>query len=459
MSLAEETIDVQRFVDERRIGFRQIRLFCLCLLILILDGYDTVVVGYVAPQLRAHWGVQPAQLGPLFGVGLLGLTVGSFVFGPIADRVGRRVTLIWSVILFGVASFASAFAPSLIALIALRFVTGLGLGGAMPNAYTLAVEYSPTRLRASLVAPIGCGLAVGGAVAGLFAAQAIQAYGWPSMFVVGGMLPLILAPVLVRWLPESVRYQIARGTPDVEVRQTMSAVFPDVSLQGVRLVCTEHAPKGFPVTQLFRGGLVSGTLLLWITAFGALLVVYFLSSWLPVLIHESGASLSTAATMTSCYLFGNTFGAILLGLLMDRCNPQLVLCAAFIAACAALVSFGNMIGAPILAYLTLFVIGVGTGGTTTGTNILAASFYPTASRATGVSWTLAFGRIGSIVGATATGLLVAAKWSISQIFVAAAFPLVLAAIAVALLGWVRRAKGNPTGNQPTSERVVAADGH
>lgn len=458
MGDTKTSVDVQKFVDDAGIGGPQLRLFLLCLLILILDGYDTVVVGYIAPQLRVHWGITPTQLAPLFGVGLFGLTVGSLVLGPVADRIGRRATLIWSVALFGAASLASALAPSLNVLIVLRFLTGLGLGGAMPNVYTLAAEYSPTRLRASLVAPIGCGLAVGGAVAGLFASRIMQAFGWQSMFVIGGFLPLILIPVLIKWLPESARYQIARGQPDAQVRLTMRKMFRTLVADNVRFELNELRPTGSPVTHLFTNGLATRTVLLWITAFGALLVVYFLGSWLPVLIQEGGAPVESGALMMSCYLFGNTFGAIALGLLMDRFNPQAVLCAAFLAGCVALGSFGSLIATPWLAFLALFVTGVGTGGTTTGTNILAAGFYPTASRATGVSWTLAFGRLGSIVGSVVAGFLLAAKWPIAHIFMAAAVPLLLAAVTVATLGQLRANKRIDV--EPLDRhRVISATDH
>jgi MFS transporter, AAHS family, 4-hydroxybenzoate transporter len=431
------TIEVQELVNHAGIGMAQLKLFALCLLVLALDGYDTVVAAYVAPQIKAQWAMPPTQLSLLFGVGLLGLTFGSFFLGPVADRFGRKATLIGSVLLFSMTSLASAYAPSPDLLIMLRFVTGLGLGGAMPNVYTLTAEYTPARLRASLIAPVGCGVPVGGAIAGLFAAKVIHAYGWQAMFVIGGALPLLLVPALALWLPESVRFQIAKAKPQACIARTLRRMYASAEIEGARFALHERHPSGSPVAALVKHGRAGGTVLLWVTALGALLVVYFLSSWLPLLIQQGGATAQTGALMMSCYLFGNTLGAILLGVLMDRLNPQRVLCAAFLVGCCALASLGLLIGTPWLAFGALFVTGVGSGGTTTGTIILATAFYSTANRATGVSWTLAFGRVGSIIGSMSAGLLLAAKWTPAHIFIAAAAPLLIAAVAVAAHGRLR----------------------
>jgi AAHS family 4-hydroxybenzoate transporter-like MFS transporter len=317
-------------------------------------------------------------------------------------------------------------------LIALRFLTGLGLGGAMPNAYTLAAEYCPDRLRSTLVAPIGCGIAVGGTLGGLFASRMIGAFGWGSMLVLGGVLPLLLVVVLARWLPESVRYLVARGGKQAQARAILKRIAPDADLENVTITLEERRVQGLRLKQLLAPGIGGGTLLLWTTAFMALLVIYFLGNWLPILIQQSGVSFHNASLMTALYLTGNSLGAILLGVLMDRINPQYVLCGAFVCASISLASFGHLSGVPGLALLALFVTGVGTGGTMTGTNILSAGYYATASRATGVAWTLGMGRVGSIVGSMIGGAMLAAHREATMIFGAVAAPLIIAAI---FQGW------------------------
>ncbi|WP_244813924.1 MFS transporter [Caballeronia sp. Lep1P3] len=431
------TLVLQDVIDARRLSRFQIVTFVLCFSILVLDGYDTVVVGYIAPALKAHFGATPAQLAPMFGAGLFGLTLGSFVFGPVADRFGRKPTLLVSIALFALFSLASAWADSIGMLIALRFLTGLGLGGAMPNAYTLAAEYCPNRLRSTLVAPIGCGIAVGGALGGVFASRVIGAFGWQAMLVVGGVLPLLLIVVLARWLPESARYLVARGGRQAEARAILGRIAADLDLSDVDITLEEKRAQGLPIRQLLQPGVGGGTLLLWTTAFMALLVIYFLGNWLPILIQQSGVSFHNASLMTALYLTGNSLGAIFLGILMDRMNPQYVLSAAFVCAAVSLASFGHLSGAPALALLALFVTGVGTGGTMTGTNILSAGYYATASRATGVAWTLGMGRVGSIVGSMVGGAMLAAHWGPKFIFGAVAAPLVVAAVSVFALAAYR----------------------
>jgi len=428
---------VQNFINKQKVSRFQIRTFFLCFFILVLDGYDTVVVGYVAPALKAHLGILPAQLGPMFGAGLAGLTVGSFLFGPVADRFGRKPTLIGSVFLFGIFSVASAWAGSIDTLIVLRFLTGMGLGGAMPNAYTLAAEYCPDRLRSTLVAPIGCGIAAGGALGGLVAPHFIGTYGWESMFLLGGLLPLALTVVLVVGLPESIRYLVARGR-HLDAQAILRRIAPGSVPDDAQLTLTEISPTGFSFSGLLRPGLRGGTVLLWITAFMTLLVVYFLGNWLPLLIQSTGIPFTQASLMTALYLTGNGTGAILLGFLMDRFNPQYVLGWAFLCAAVSLISFGHLTATPVIALAALFVTGIGTGGTMTGTNILSAGFYPTATRATGVAWTLGMGRVGSIVGSMIGAAMLSARWIPSVMLAVISVPVIVAALSVSALAIYRR---------------------
>lgn len=444
MASQNPPLAVQAFIDERKMSRFQIVTLLLCFFILLLDGYDTVVVGYIAPSLKAQFGLLPPQLAPMFGAGLFGLTIGSFAFGPVADRFGRKTTLIFSTALFGLISIASAWSGSIHSLTVLRFLTGLGLGGAMPNAYTLAAEYCPTRLRATLVAPIGCGIGAGGAVGGLIAAPLIHAFGWPVMLIVGGVFPLVLIPVLMRYLPESARYLAARGDREEPVRAILKQIDASADVANRAIAKPDSVAKGSPIGALLRPGLGGGTILLWITAFMTLLVIYFLGNWLPLLIQRGGVSFHDASLMTSIYLTGNTIGALILGYLMDRTNPQFVLAAAFIAAALALATFGHLDGAGWPAFALLFITGCGTGGTMTGTNILSAVYYPTTMRATGVAWTLGMGRVGSIVGSMIGGAMLAAHMDLPVIFGVIAAPVVVAAISVSLLS-VYRARHPQTG--------------
>jgi AAHS family 4-hydroxybenzoate transporter-like MFS transporter len=443
---SSQKIELRSFLNAHKVSRYQYFIFFLCFLILLLDGYDTVVVGYIAPALLHGWSLNHTELGTMFGMGLAGLTLGSFLSGPIADRLGRKGVIIGSVVLFGVISLMSAYSPSIGVLTFMRFLTGLGLGGAMPNAYTLAAEFCPDRLRSTLVAPIGCALGGGGAIGGLFASQLIGTYGWPSMLIVGGILPLLLAPLLMAGLPESVRYRVVSGKGRDKLARTMQKIAPEQDLSNKEFVIDETAPLSSPVRGLFVKNLFGGTILLWIAAFCCLLVVYFLGNWLPTLINGTGIALSRAALMTAVYLTGNTLGAIFLGYFMDRVNPQYVLAFAFLLASIAMAAFGYLMADPLLSLIALFITGVGTGGTMTGTNILSAGFYPTPSRATGVSWTLAMGRVGSVVGSVVGGAMLAAHWGIAPIFAAIAVPIFVAGLSMLVLSRYRRIVARRSGS-------------
>src|SRR4051812_47030989 len=205
------TIDVAEFIDRQPVGRFQIRLLLTCAAVLFLDGFDTQAIGYVAPALAKEWSLTKGALGPVFSAGLFGLMIGALVFGPLADRVGRKRIIIFSTLAFGVGTLITAFLQDVNMLLVMRFLTGLGLGGAMPNAVALTSEFSPHRRRATMVMTMFCGFSIGAALGGLLAAALIPQFGWRSVFLIGGVAPLLLVPILALKLPESVRFLTLAG--------------------------------------------------------------------------------------------------------------------------------------------------------------------------------------------------------------------------------------------------------
>ena len=195
-------VNVSEFINERPITSFQILIAAICFLIVAIDGFDTAAIGFLAPAIRAEWSLSPAELAPIFGAGLLGLMSGAFIFGPMADSFGRKTILVVCVLFFGLMSLASSMSTSLVMLVALRFLTGLGLGGAMPNSVTLTSEYCPEHHRLFLVTTMFCGFTLGSALGGLVSAQMVGAYGWRSVLVLGGVLPIALLPLILVKLPE-----------------------------------------------------------------------------------------------------------------------------------------------------------------------------------------------------------------------------------------------------------------
>lgn len=430
MTTTDKTVDVPQFINQRKLSGMQITTLLLCFLIVAVDGFDTALIGFIAPAIREQYGLDAAHLAPLFGAGLFGLMIGALAFGPVADRVGRKPTLILCVAFFGLASLVSAWSPSLQILIALRFLTGLGLGGAMPNAITLSSEYAPEKHRSVLVTTMFCGFTLGSALGGILAAYIVGHYGWHAVLIVGGVMPLALVPLLAWKLPESARYMVTRGLPAERVTQVLLRIDPKAELRAVRYAGIEPAPAGSPVRQLFAPELRRGTLLLWVVFFMCMLIIYLLSSWLPTLIKNTGRTLQDASLVTAMFQVGGTVGAITLGQLMDRFSPQRVLGTAYIIGAAFIATIGHTAESTALLVIAVFVAGFCVSGGQVGANALAAGYYPTSNRATGVAWALGIGRIGSILGSMAGGWILMAGGSFATLFEVVAIPAVVAAVGV-----------------------------
>ncbi|RDJ99617.1 MFS transporter [Paraburkholderia lacunae] len=433
MKIPSPVIDVRAWLDAQPFSPFQWRVVFLCFCIVAVDGFDTACVGFIAPALMHDWHIGPSVLGSLFGAGLAGLMIGALAFGPLADRVGRKKTLIATVAFFGVASLAAAYAPSVEFLIALRFVTGLGLGGAMPNAIALTSEYCPERQKSFLTTVMFCGFTMGSGLGGVVAAQLLPDHGWRSVLIFGGVLPLALVPLLATLLPESVRFMVSRGFESTRIGPLLSRIAPVQYDQNTRFSLREAKAEGSPVRQLFAVGFRRGTLLLWSVFFMSLLIVYLMTNWLPTLIHSSGLSLAAAARIAILYQVGGTVGALVIGSLMDRFPPTIVLGSAYAAGSLFLMATGCAQGSLLAAAVT--GVGFCISGSQVGANAFAARYYPTASRVTGVSWALGVGRLGSVCGALVGGVLLTANIGFSLLFLIIAVPAAIASIAIYACGF------------------------
>ena len=428
-------VDVIALLNEQRLSRYQILVAALCAAVVFMDGYDAQAIGYVAPTLNRVWQLQPGALGPVFGAGLFGLTIGALVAGPAADRFGRKPVILLSTFFFGICTLLTVTSESLSGLLAWRFLTGLGLGGAMPNAIALTSEYSPDRSRATMVMVMFIGFSLGSALGGAIAAQIVPTYGWTAVFWIGGILPLLLLPVLMFALPESIRLLALEGTQDARVARLLARIAPGRRFDsGTRFVAPEEHPPGFPVRHLFTEGRSVGTVLLWIMFFMNLLDLYFLANWLPTVIHNTGISVRLAVLATALLQIGGIVGTLVLARLIDRFLPYPVLAAAYFCAAVFLAAIGYAGSSIALIMALVFAVGFCVVGAQIGANALAALYYPTFIRSSGVGWALGIGRIGSIIGPVVGGMLLAQHWSISSIFLIGAIPALIAAGAVFTMG-------------------------
>jgi len=324
----------------------------------------------------------------------------------------------------------------------LRFLTGMGIGAAMPNCITLVSEFVPSKRRGFLVNLMFVGFPLGASAGGFMAAVMIPRYGWRSVFVLGGGMPLALGLLLVL-LPESVSFMAVRHWPVEKVRATLVRLFrsnADARVQierAGRFYIEERAPRGAgtAVVELLAPELRFNTLMLWTAYFMGLLLYYLLTSWMPTLVRGSGHTISDAATVTALFPLGGGIGALICGWLMDRVNATQVVCTAYTLTALLLLIMSRSTEIGSLMLVTILA-GTAMNGAQTSMPVLAAETYPTVCRASGVSWMLGVGRFGGILGALGGGVLVQAGYGMSAIILTLSGAAVLAALALLLKAYV-----------------------
>ncbi len=431
-----QSVDVQSFLNEHRFSGFQWMIFGLCFVIVLLDGFDTAAIGFIAPSLLKEWGVTRPALAPVLSAALFGLAFGALSSGPLADWLGRKMLLVASVLVFGVACLGSSFAQSLEQLTALRFLTGLGLGAAMPNAVTLMSEYCPDRLRATLTNAMFCGFPLGAAFGGFLAAWLIPQFGWRSVLALGGIAPLVLALAMLAMLPESVRFMVARARPVEKIRATLARVSasaasaPSFSLSESRPSSTGKAGIALVLSRQY----LVGSVMLWLTYFMGLVIFYALINWMPILFKDAGVEPRSATLIAALFPLGGC-GAVLFGWLMDRFNGNKIIALGYLVTAALIWLIGQAAGNVGGLVVVVFLGGAFMNTAQSSLPALAAAFYPTAGRATGVSWMLGFGRFGGIAGSFLVAELSRRQFTFTEIFTVVAVPGVIAALALVVKQW------------------------
>jgi len=415
-------IDVSDCIDAQPIGVFQVRVFACCLAVALLDGLDLQAMGLAAPALMREWHVPPAAFATVFSAAPAGMIAGALLFGRLADQLGRKRLIVVATMIFGGCTMLTPFTSTLGQLAALRFVTGLGLGGVIPNLTSLVTEFAPRRLRGTLTTLALSGLPFGSMVAGLLASWVIPAYGWPWLFYVGGLLPVAIGLVALATLPESIRFLALRGHRAAAVailrRLAPGEPIPDE----VQLTLSEAGAAAVSFARLFGPARTGTTLLLALVVALDLFMVYLMLNWLPTLMHSAGFSSEYALMASVIVNTGGGVGAVTWGVLLDRFGGFQVMRGAGLAACAALTVLGLGHREPALALSALFLAGACTMGAAPGLYAVIASVYPTAIRSTGAGLVLGVGRIGSVLGPAAGGLLLSLHWPVPAIFAAMALP-------------------------------------
>jgi len=433
------TINVSDLIDHARLGAFQIGVCFLCGLSLIMDGFDTQAMGYVAPAIIQQWKIPSASLGPVFGAAPSGVLFGSLAFSMLADKIGRRPVLIALTLFFSVLTILTARAGSVNELLVLRFIAGMGLGGIIPNATALVGEYSPRGVRIFMMMLATNFFNAGAAFGGFVSAWLIPSFGWRSVFYFGGIVPLVVGALMLFLLPESLQFLALRGRQSDNVRKWLKRITPEAPIGGsTQFVVQEHKHAGMPFLQLFREGRATMTILLWVINFMNLLNVFLLASWLPTVMKAAGYSTSIAVLVGTTLQVGAVVGTLVLGWLIEKLGFVPVLSTCFVVACINVALIGKP-GLPlILLFAVVFVAGWCITGAQPGVNALSATYYPTNLRSTGIGWGLGVGRIGAIVGPVVAGELIGLRWSSQALFIAASIPALISALLVFSLRWVAK---------------------
>jgi len=424
----ESAPTVSEIIDQRPMGRYQVWTMALCGMVIVLDGFDTQSIGFLAPSMAETLRVPVKTFGPIFAAALVGLMISSMLSGPIADRWGRKWPIVACTLIFGSFAMLTAHCTSFDQLLAFRFLTGLGLGGALSNSVALMSEYAPKRLLAVIVSIMFCGMPAGAVLATQVSAIMLPRWGWQSVFYAGGVLPLTLALLLIAMLPESVRYLEVSGADQRKISNILARISPELATAPRSRSEHQDQRTKAPVINLFTEGRAPGTILLWIPFFMNLLMLYFVVFWLPALLRQTGKPVSAGVTAIMLFSVGGIAGSFVEGNLMNRWGAFQVLLADFLCTTLLIASLAYSNSFPLMMTIT-FVLGFVVQGAQGGLSAVAATFYPISIRSTGIGWCLGIGRIGSIVGPILGGVMLKLNWSPREILLAGSIPALCAAAA------------------------------
>jgi MFS transporter, AAHS family, 4-hydroxybenzoate transporter len=424
--------DISRFIDERKMTRFNASLVIWSFFIVLFDGYDISAISFAAPELIKAWSVtNRAALGPVFSASLFGILIGSPLFGYLGDRYGRKFAAVGSCLLFGGFTLAACWASSLQDLLYLRFFAGIGIGGLLPNLIALNAEYAPRRFRATMIILMFTGITFGGSVPGAISVWLVPHYGWQAIFVIGGVLPIVMAAAAALWLPESLKHLVVKQKGKARAAELLSRLSPGmlVDAETKLVVAGERTYRGFNPKYLFEGGLALITPLLWICFACNLMGYYFLISWLPTLLTGARLPPSEAAITTALVQIGGTVGGLALARPLDAKGflPVTILFACAVFAVGALGYVGFSSASALM--VTVFLAGFCVLGLQFGLNASSAMIYPTSVRSNGSGWAFGVGRVGSVLGPIVGGILIGMKVPLQDLFFWATVPFLVGTVA------------------------------
>jgi benzoate transport len=434
--------DIRKTLDQGAMSSFQWVAVAICVMLIMLDGFDVLVMAFTASSVAAEWKLNGAQLGLLFSAGLFGMAAGSLFVAPLADRMGRQPVIVLCLVVIAVGMLLSGLAQDHKQLIALRGLTGVGIGGMLASVGIITAEYSSLKWRSTCVALQATGYPIGATLGGLVAAWLLQHYGWRSVFVFGGLSTAAMIPIVLWRMPESVDFLIARRPAHAleKLNRILDFMGHPLLQRLPEQAAGSASAQGNAVAGLFKNGLVRPTLMLWAAFFLLMFSVYFSLSWTPKLLVQAGLSAQQGVTGGVLINVGGIVGGSLFGALAVRMRLTHLTVAAFLVYALFTALFGAVSGALGLAFAVAFGMGIFLFASMAGLYAFAPATYPAAVRTTGLGWAIGIGRIGAIAAPLAAGVLLDGGWQPASLYYAYALPLVAGALAVMAIGTGRAAQ-------------------
>lgn len=444
--------DIEAFIDRQRIGRTQITVLLVCGLVCFIDGFDIFMVGKVAPAIADDFGEPPEAMAFLFVCQQIGLAAGAFLVSPLADRYGRRRMLILSCACFGVITLLSIYAQNLTQLALLRGVAGLFMAAGLPMALALISEMTPQRRRSTFIALSLVGYSSGSAASGAVAAWLIDLYGWESGFLIGGIVPLICIPLLIFFVPESLKFRAERNPRDPSIATTIRRMDPatQITAEG-SFVLGSGSGKGkkAKLTDIFTEGRGWMTALIWAACMLSMTNIALLASFLPTFFQEmAGIPIQRFAISAMIAYLGGVGGMLTIGYLMDRFSASRIIPLYYLALAGALIAMAWVpFEATLFIAVLIFWNFVQTGGQG-GLNTLITQVYPPRMRSTALGWAGGAGRIGGVIAPVYGGFAIAQNFSLQLTLGLAAILPLSVAVLVSMLGRTRSAEPEEVARAP-----------
>jgi benzoate transport len=414
-------------------GF-QVCAVTICLVINFLDGFDVLAIAFAAPEIAREWSVDSAALGVIFSAGLAGMIVGALFLSPIADRFGRRPLILGCLCIIGAGMLASAAANGIVQLIAARAITGLGVGGMLSSLTTMVAEYSNDRHRRFAISVLQSGYPVGAIIAGIVSVYLLEYFGWRSVFVVGGVLSLLMIPLVLWRLPESVDFLLSRRPADAlnrlnRILKRLDQATLDSLPDAEPLAATDGSPR-----ELFSPTYRGRTFAIWLAFVVLMSAFYFVTNWTPKILTDAGLSREAAISGGVLIATGGVIGGLALGWLSGRFSINRIGAIYMAMAVVAMAVFGQLDFVLTSMLPVAFLIGYFLAGSIICLYAIVPELYPAQIRNTGTGWALGIGRLGAVIGPYVAGVLISAGWDRGAYYIALSLPILVSLWAVL---WLR----------------------